>query len=192
LKNFIKLHYIIFLFTALFFTACTQKTYELDSSNIDHSTKYADNNFMNQNKETNKLLKQHFKPWSQSKVSYSAVETSWGLNYRFKTIYLENHRKADKSWFEKQEVNFNIENYNSLLKKAITLKNTDVRVLPTNSPMFYEPTRPGEGFPFDYNQNSRLKINSPIFVSHLSKDKAWAYIQLHHLGAGLRYKILHL
>ena len=32
------------------------------------------------------------------------------------------------------------------IKKAITLKNTNVRVLPTNSPMFYNPSLPGEGF----------------------------------------------
>ena len=52
--------------------------------------------------------------------------------------------------------------------------------------MFYEPTRPGEGFPFDYNQNSRLKINTPIFVSHLSKDKAWAYIQAAAFGGWVK------
>ena len=39
--------------------------------------------------------------------------------------------------------------------------------------MFYDPTQLGEGFPFDYNQNSAIKINTPIMVSHLSKDRAW-------------------
>ena len=64
-----------------------------------------------------------------------------------------------------------------MAKKAITLKNTNVRVLPTNSVMFYDPNTPGEGFPFDYNQNSAIKINTPIIISHLSKDKAWAYME---------------
>jgi hypothetical protein len=62
------------------------------------------------------------------------------------------------------------------------LVNTNIRVLPTNSPMFYDPTQPGEGFPFDYNQNSAIKINTPIMVSHLSKDRAWAYIESGNVG----------
>ena len=48
--------------------------------------------------------------------------------------------------------------------------------------MFYDPTQPGEGFPFDYNQNSLLKLNTPIIISHLSKDKAWAYIESSTVG----------
>ncbi len=43
--------------------------------------------------------------------------------------------------------------------------------------MFYNPYNAGQGFPFDYNQNSFIKINTPILVSHLSKDKAWAFIK---------------
>ena len=186
MKSFLKFHYILFLFIALFFTACSKKSYEFETSNIDYSSTYANDNFMNQNKEAQKLLNQYFKPWSQSQVTYHLLEALWGFNYRYKTIYLENHRLADDSWFDKQEENSNFEKYNSLLKKAITLKNTDVRVFPTSSPMFYEPTLPGEGFPFDYNQNSRLKINTPIFVSHLSQDKAWAYIQGSSFGGWVK------
>lgn len=186
MKNLVKLNYLLFLFITLFFTACSNKSYEFQVSNIDYSSKYANDNFMNQHKQTQKLLKQYFKPWSQKEVTYNLIEAAWGLNYRFKTIYLENHKIAKASWFDKQKENFNLEKYNTLLKKAITLKNTDVRVLPTSSPMFYEPSIPGEGFPFDYNQNSRLKINTPIFVSHLSKDKAWAYIQASSFGGWVK------
>ena len=35
---------------------------------------------------------------------------------------------------------------------------------------------------FDYNQNSLLKINTPLIVSHLSRDRAWAYIESHFVG----------
>jgi len=85
-------------------------------------------------------------------------------------------------WFDKQITNSNFDEYNVVPKKAIMLKNANVRVLPTNSPMFYDPTQPGEGFPFDYNQNSLIKINTPIIVSHLSKDKAWAYMESSIVG----------
>ena len=95
---------------------------------------------------------------------------------------MENHKLATKDWFDKQIINSNFDDYNTLTKKAIMLKNTNIRVLPTNSPMFYDPTQPGEGFPFDYNQNSAIKINTPIMVSHLSKDRAWAYVESGNVG----------
>ena len=165
------------------FTACASKDIEkIELTDIKIEEKKANDNFMNQNEEAYKLLKKHFSPWSQEEVSYSQIEAMWGLNYKLREVYLENYKKASLDWFAKQEENANFENYNTLKKKAITLKNTNVRVLPTNQPMFFKPTKPGEGFPFDYNQNSLLKINSPVIVSHLSKDKAWAYAQASSFG----------
>ena len=43
--------------------------------------------------------------------------------------------------------------------------------------MFLDPQKAGEGFPFDYNQNSSIKMNTPIFISHFSKDKAWVFVE---------------
>ena len=34
----------------------------------------------------------------------------------------------------------------------------------------------GEGFPFDYLQNSAVHANEPIFISHYSNDRAWVYV----------------
>ena len=137
---------------------------------------------MNQEKETKNYFEKYFRPWDQEKVSYTKIEAMWGISYRFKKVYLENHRLATSQWFDEQINNADFEQYNTLNKKAITLKNTNVRVLPTKSVMFYNPKKPGEGFPFDYNQNSLLKMNTPIIISHLSKDKAWAYIQSSIVG----------
>ena len=39
-----------------------------------------------------------------------------------------------------------------------------------------DPSLAGEGFPFDYMQNSIIAANKPIFISHYSKDREWAYI----------------
>lgn len=187
--NKIILNYILVIFITIFFSACASKDIKkIELSQININEKLADDNFMNQEYEAHKLLEKHFLPWKQTEVSYSYLEAIWGLNYKLREVYLENYRKASLSWFEKQEINANFENYNTLKKKAITLKNTNVRVLPTNQPMFFKPTKPGEGFPFDYNQNSLLKINSPIIVSHLSKDKAWAYAQASSFGGWISTK----
>jgi len=169
---------LLYLLPLFIFTACSVKEpMILNENDLEKTTKSANDNFINQNVSSRDYLNKYFRPWEANKVSYSKIEAMWGLSYKFKKVYLENHQIATTKWFDKQIDNANFEEYNTLLKKAITLKNTDVRVLPTNEPMFYDPTKPGEGFPFDYNQNSLLKINTPIFVSHLSKDKAWAYIE---------------
>ena len=179
-----KISHILLLSILLFFTACSVKepVIKVNKNDLQKTTKLANNNFMNQEKETNDYLRKYFAPWYQSKVSYSIQEATWGFSYRNKTVYLENHIKATQSWFQKQIDNSNFDEYNTLLRKAITIKNTDIRVLPTSSPMFYNPSKPGEGFPFDYNQNSSIKINTPIFISHYSKDRAWVYMQSGTVG----------
>ncbi|MFA9373607.1 MAG: SH3 domain-containing protein [Poseidonibacter sp.] len=174
---------IALISSTLFFTACSVKEpTNLSINDLAKNSVLANDDFIKQDQESKKFLEKHFYPWKQKKVSYSKKEAMWGFSYKNKKIYLENHRKADKSWFDKQIDNSNFDDYNTVLKKAITLKNTNVRVFPTNSVMFYNPIKQGEGFPFDYNQNSLLKINTPIFVSHFSKDKAWAYIQSSTVG----------
>jgi hypothetical protein len=175
---------LLLLASMMLFTACSIKEpiIQANNSDINNLAKQAKDDFMDQNKAANDYFSKYFKPWSSSKVSYSKLEAMWGQSYKNKTVYLENHRIATAEWFDKQIVNSNFEEYNVAPKKAIMLKNANVRVLPTNSPMFYDPTKPGEGFPFDYNQNSLIKINTPIIVSHLSKDRAWAYMESSAVG----------
>jgi len=39
-----------------------------------------------------------------------------------------------------------------------------------------DPSLAGEGFPFDYIQNSSINPSTPIYISHYSKDKQWVFI----------------
>ena len=184
MNNLFK-YLFITIFSTILFTACTTKEVviiEVKENDLTEFSKKANDNFINQDQATNDYFIKYFRPWELTKVSYPKLEAMWGQSYRFKKVYLENHQLATKEWFDKQIQNSNFDEYNVVPKKAITLKNTNVRVLPTNSPMFYNPLLPGEGFPFDYNQNSLIKINTPIMVSHLSKDKAWAYIESSSVG----------
>ncbi|MCT7911171.1 SH3 domain-containing protein [Arcobacter lacus] len=184
MNNLFK-YLFITIFSTILFTACTTKDVaiiEVKENDLTEFSKKANDNFINQEQATKDYFTKYFKPWDLTKVSYPKIEAMWGQSYRFKKLYLENHQLATKEWFDKQIQNSNFDEYNVVPKKAITLKNTNVRVLPTNSPMFYNPLLPGEGFPFDYNQNSLIKINTPIIISHLSKDKAWAYIESSSVG----------
>ena len=176
---------LLILVITLLFTACSVKEPELSqarNSDIEVLATTANDNSFNSTEVSKDFFNKYFKPWNSTKVSFPKLEAMWGQSYKNKKVYLENHQLATASWFDKQIENSNFNDYNILPKKAITLKNVNIRVLPTNSPMFYDPTQPGEGFPFDYNQNSSLKINTPIIVSHLSKDRAWAYIESSTVG----------
>ena len=176
---------LLILVITLLFSACSVKEPELSqarNSDIEVLATTANDNSFNSTEVSKDFFNKYFKPWNSTKVSFPKLEAMWGQSYKNKKVYLENHQLATASWFDKQIENSNFNDYNILPKKAITLKNVNLRVLPTNSPMFYDPTQPGEGFPFDYNQNSSLKINTPIIVSHLSKDRAWAYIESSTVG----------
>ena len=176
---------LLILVITLLFSACSVKEPELSqarNSDIEVLATTANDNSFNSTEVSKDFFDKYFKPWNSTKVSFPKLEAMWGQSYKNKKVYLENHQLATASWFDKQIENSNFNDYNILPKKAITLKNVNIRVLPTNSPMFYDPTQPGEGFPFDYNQNSSLKINTPIIVSHLSKDRAWAYIESSTVG----------
>ncbi|MFW2443293.1 NlpC/P60 family N-terminal domain-containing protein, partial [Aliarcobacter butzleri] len=141
MNNLFK-YLFITIFSTILFTACTTKEVviiEVKENDLTEFSKKANDNFINQDQATNDYFIKYFRPWDLTKVSYPKLEAMWGQSYRFKKVYLENHQLATKEWFDKQIQNSNFDEYNVVPKKAITLKNTNVRVLPTNSPMFYNP-----------------------------------------------------
>jgi len=125
-----------------------------------------------------KYNKRYFKPWDLSTISISEKDFGWETRFvRRKPIYRENGRVIPASIYEGWIRNANMSKLNSKKYKAITVRRTDVKALPTTNTFYRDPKRTGEGFPFDYNQNSAHHINVPLFVSHFSKDKHWAFVR---------------
>ena len=62
-------------------------------------------------------------------------------------------------------------------RKAITIRDTSLRALPTNRPAFSSPALPGEGFPFDYFQYSTLWTGTPVHICQTSRDQAWVLVE---------------
>jgi len=181
MTNFLK-NISLILAVSFLFIACSIKEQratilDMQQDELLELSNIANDDTFNQKLNTDEFFANFFRPWKQKELSYSKEEAIWGVSYKHTKLYLENHKLASQNWFNKQIENANFEEYNLKTKHAITIKNTNVRVLPTNSPMFHNPLIPGEGFPFDYNQNSLLKINTPLIVSHFSKDKAWVYVE---------------
>lgn len=63
------------------------------------------------------------------------------------------------------------------LTPAITVDTAHLRRLPTELPYFLDPGKAGEGFPFDYLQNSTLWIGTPVSIMHVSADRRWVLVQ---------------
>jgi cell wall-associated NlpC family hydrolase len=164
--------------TLFIFTGCSikqeQHPVQLPNQNIEL---YAHNFEALPQSIKHNLYQRHFAPWKQKKVSLKKKDASWGAMYAQKKMYGVNHQRLEPSWFKEQLNNANFDDFATQNLKAITIKNSNLRIFPTALPLFYNPLTAGEGFPFDYNQNSGIKINTPIMISHFTKDKAWAYVE---------------
>jgi len=117
----------------------------------------------------------YFSPWSYTNTPQKVQEISWPLR-AFRGGYGSNLVPVAPSWFEGIKNQSNFESFGSINQKAITLKWMNMRAFPTDKPLYKDPSKAGDGYPFDLLQNSSVNYNEPIFVSHTSKDGAWSYI----------------
>ena len=92
--------------------------------------------------------------------------------------FAENLRPWDAVRWQGVVDNAFMEGYGSTpARPAITVGTAHLRRLPTDTPFFLDPGKGGEGFPFDYMQNSVLWIGTPVSISHISRDRLWAFVQ---------------
>ncbi|NBV42957.1 peptidase P60 [bacterium] len=76
-------------------------------------------------------------------------------------------------------------NYPSRIAPAITITQTNLRIVPTVRPFFRSFDLPGEGYPFDYNQESGVQAMTPLLVTHVSQDMAWVLVETADLSGWL-------
>ena len=69
------------------------------------------------------------------------------------------------------------EHYPSMAHYAISVVNTSLRALPTVAPLFNDPHQAGEGFPFDILQHSAIPLNTPLLITHRSRDGEWLFAE---------------
>jgi len=119
----------------------------------------------------------YFSMWNLKRPKQTLEEIKWPFNsYKFGKSYGENLQLLEQSFFDEMLYQSNLSQYTSLNKKALTLKLLNIRAFPTHKPLLRDPSKAGEGFPFDYLQNSTVHANKPVLVSHYSKDKKWVFI----------------
>jgi len=122
--------------------------------------------------------KQYFKPWHMRKLDIPTDDFGWEIRFVEKnTIYTLSRKVIPPSRYMRWIENANYGATDTRRYYAITTERTNVHALPTKSPFYLDPSKPGEGFPFNYNQNSALHMNVPLYVSHFSKDRRWAFVR---------------
>jgi len=146
-----------------------------------------------QKKLDREFNKKYFKPWHLSKLDIPQEDFAWEIRFiTKKPIFTLDakviHPKVYNKWIE----NADYDAINQKRYKAITIRRTDVKALPTRASFFRDPRKTGEGFPFNYNQNSALHINVPLLISHFSKDKRWAFVQASYSFGWIQTKDLAL
>jgi hypothetical protein len=98
-------------------------------------------------------------------------------DFAAKPGYGENKKRHAPSWLKKLRYNASLNTYPNALYRGITLRNTDLRVLPTGKPHFYAKDGDSDAWPFDNLQRSSVPAHTPVFVCHFSADKSWALVE---------------
>lgn len=118
----------------------------------------------------------YFNVWNNNKPRESLESIKWPFKaFVVGKSYGENLELLKQEYFDEMYENANFDSFGTLNKNAVTLNHTDIRAFPSIRPLLKDPTIAGEGFPFDYLQNSSIYANKPLFISHYSKDKEWVY-----------------
>jgi hypothetical protein len=120
----------------------------------------------------------YFRPWDLKQIDIPAEDFGWEVRFiTKKPIYCAKGSVIPPSVYQQWIANAQYDQIDTRRYKAITVKHTDVKALPTSQAFYRDPRKTGEGFPFDYNQNSSLHINVPLYISHFSKDNRWAFVR---------------
>ena len=119
----------------------------------------------------------YFNVWNIQKAPYALEDIQWPFEYfKADTSYAENLLPIKNDFLDEMYNQSNFDEFGTINKKGLTLKYSNIRALPTSKPLLRDPSLAGEGFPFDYLQNSSINANTPLFISHYSKDKQWVYV----------------
>lgn len=122
--------------------------------------------------------KKYFRVWNIQKSTLSLEDAMWAhQSYKVGDTYGENLQLLKQSFFDAALANSNYDSYLTINKKALSLNLLNMRAFPTDKVLLRDPKRAGEGFPFDYLQNTTLAPNKPLLVSHYSKDREWVFVE---------------
>ncbi len=175
---------VVFLFL---FVGCMKKDFTLkdlslpqeassylaSSQNGSHNNQSIDPQALRENLKES-YLKAWYSPWLDAKIKSNKKEVFWILKEMNKsTGYGEDLKPNAKAFNDALIKSMDIERYPSAKIRAVVVRDSDVRAVPTNKPFYLSP----KGYPFDRYQNSLIFQGTPVLVTHFNTDKTYAHIQ---------------
>lgn len=173
---------ILFFSILLLFSGCTLKDLRkkeiADLINIPQNVEYYSKNIQTKDIPyiNNNFEKKYFKVWNED-IKDDINSLMWPFkSFSAANSFGENLKPHNDDFFRMLMDNSNFDSFKSVNKKAMTIRYTNLRAMPSIRPVLKDPSLAGEGFPFDYLQNSSIHANEPIVVSHYSRDREWVYV----------------
>lgn len=120
-----------------------------------------------------------FRPWTVRAQPAISAPRGWLERYERAPGFGENLRRRDPAFVRGLAENADLTAFPSLGPQgqtAIAVRHADLRQLPTAKPLFDDPARPGQGFPFDDAQQTAIWGGTPLRLWHVSRDGAWGYV----------------
>src|SRR3990167_370706 len=129
-------------------------------------------------------LEKYFSPWmSRNPIDFLWVKSNIHQIIRDYTRYPGygiNHLPNSSEWIESIARNIDLAHFPNAQMKVITIRNTNVRQLPTHQPSFGNFDEAGQGYPFDNLQVTSISPNTPAIILQKTRDGAWSYIVAHN------------
>ena len=117
-----------------------------------------------------------FSPWQQTGPSVTAQ----ALALRFGEGphgFMENAQPWTQEEWDSMRANALLASYPRVTQPAITIRHTFMRELPTLRPRMARPHPFGQDNPFDMFQYTSLFLGTPLYVSHISADGLWYFVE---------------
>lgn len=111
-------------------------------------------------------------PWERTEPAVcKASSFGWAAeSFSKKPVFGPSLLRLSTSQVEAVVANARLDEFPSRSEYGIAVRNTALRALPSAEPFYFDYREAGEGYPFDYNQNSAVWAGTPLFLTHVSRD----------------------
>ncbi len=158
-------------------------TIQMDTYTYDR-LEYPDRDVLVPDSLQNEFIDTFFTPWKMNPEdlpttleSFPGKDLSYLEKYLNEDEWYGENKQQHKKW-QKEEIvtNANPKDFPNFLKRGIVTSHTNLRRVPTHKPGFDRYSKAGEGYPFDYFQETIAWANTPVFIAHITRDRQWCYV----------------
>nr|WP_320049105.1 SH3 domain-containing protein [uncultured Desulfuromonas sp.] len=133
---------------------------------------------LEQQRQAEAYRHRYYLPWQSDGPLSTTQDPFWAIDWmNSHTVFAANLRPLDTDQRQALADLARPQDYPSLHQPATMVRSCSARALPTSSPLFDDPQRPGAGFPFDQLQHAILPANTPVLITHQSADQAWTFVE---------------